>query len=139
MKMSVSTMSRHCSSAAPATQEQALDRIIELSIFNDNLQELFNELALETIRLFQEDPYIWCNLNASFQNTSRRALRVLSDSANYKISYLIDSILSRSVDSSTRDYLLAELEQYFLCVLLYLIRLSLILTPFLETLNISSL
>lgn len=107
-------------SSAPSTQEQALSKIMDLSIVDNHLRELFNVLACEEIRSLCKNPSIWFNLNPSLQCTSRRALTLLSDSANARIIFLLDyysSELFGSVDLEVEESQLAELDQYYLYAL----------------------
>lgn len=106
----------HVRSNVPSTQEQALDKIIELSIIDDELRQLLSVSASENIRMLYNNPYIRFNMKASLQSTSRRALTVLNDSANAKINFLVDAIFSYN-DDDTWWSLLAELNQYYMYAL----------------------
>lgn len=94
---------------------QALEKIIELSVVDDHLRGLFDAFTSKDIRLLREDPYIWYNLNASLQITSQRALRVLSDSRNARISMIIGRICSddNSWYDDKEDSMEYELFQYY--------------------------
>lgn len=91
-----------------------MDKIIGLSVIDDHLHELFFKFASKEIHLLRDNPYIFYNLNGSLQNTSRRALRVLSDSKNSEIGNLLGYIFSNDLGGETKDSLLAELAQYYM-------------------------
>lgn len=92
-------------------------------MISDQLRQLLSVLASEDIRMLCKNPYTWFNMNASLQNTSRRALTALSDSANAEISFFVDSVSSLGVppynneQDQTRQSLLGKLSQYYLYVL----------------------
>lgn len=100
-----------CRSNITSTQEQALDRIIELGIADDHIRELLEESALNTITSFREDPLVWYALDPSLQKRAQKAITALSDS---RIRYLVEGALANR--EHMFDGIFSELVAYLLYV-----------------------
>lgn len=75
-------------SNALSTQEQALDRIIDLSIADDDFRDLLKESVSRTTASCDENSSIWWTLNISLQEKTQKVITVLSDS---RIRHAIES------------------------------------------------
>lgn len=107
-------------SNVPSTRKQALDQIIDLSVYDNTIRELLNEVTFRAIGRLRANPEHWCNMDASLQTRTRKALAALSDNTIGHIVNLLGSgspgHLYVDKESPSSSDMEDEIRKYLLCV-----------------------